>query len=90
MDVRGARLDFVDVEFTILQLQLTESPQKNIRIFDRESGEGQHPAWWCRRGRGRSMLRAKCGLVDIELPEIGEIAEELDKRVQSEGNTKKR
>ena len=36
------------------------------------------------------MLRVECGIVEMEFPEIGEIAEELDKCVQSEGNIKKR
>ena len=35
------------------------------------------------------MFRAKCEFVEIEFPEVGKIAEELDQRVQSERNTKK-
>jgi hypothetical protein len=36
------------------------------------------------------MLRGKCGLAEIEFPEIGEIPEEADKRVQGEGNVSKK
>ena len=33
MNVRDIAVDFVDVEFIVLQLQLTKTPQQNIRIF---------------------------------------------------------
>ena len=36
------------------------------------------------------MLRVECGIIEMEFLEIGEIAEELDECVQSEGNMKKR
>ena len=41
-------------------------------------------------GRDGPMHRVKCGFNEMEFPEIGEMAEELDKWVQSEGNIEKR
>ena len=90
-DVRGVAMDGEDLEFIVLQLQLTKRPQQDIRVVVcREPEERQRPAWWGRRGRGCPMLRAKFKIGETEVPEIGEMVGEEGECVQSEGKVRKR
>ena len=86
----GIAVNFEEIEFIILRLQLTKSPQQCVRVSPRERGESQLPAWGCRREGSCLAFRVKCGIMESELLEIGEITEDLDECVQSEADMVKR
>ena len=86
----GIAVNFEDIEFIILRLQLTKSTQQGVRVFPRERGESQPPAWGCRREGSCPAFRVKRGIMESELVEIGEITEEPDERIQSEADKMKR
>ena len=89
--MRGVAVEVVDLEFVVLWLQLAKCLQRNIRSFRRQCEETQRPAWWCGRGRDcHRMLQVKFGFVEIEFVELGEMANEVDECVQSEGSIRKR